>query len=128
MFVVSVCDIEFNNEMPLKRKTTAYEKRLVAARAEWKCASCGLLLDETYEIDHVVSLAMGGEDSLSNLVPLHASCHRKKTLLDEMERIERRRNSRSRWARRPPLRCTRCEWTVSPYFSHECDPKSVFMC
>ena len=82
--------------MPLRRKTTAYEKRIVASNGGWKCSSCGELLDETYEIDHTIPLSLGGEDSISNLTALHASCHSKKTIREEMERIEKRREEKRR--------------------------------
>jgi len=103
----------------MRRKTTAYEKRIVASNGRWKCSSCGELLDETYEIDHVVPLSVGGEDDISNLSALHASCHRKKTIREEMERIEKRREER-RSSKFPPLSCTRCGRVVSPFFLHKC--------
>ena len=107
-----------------RRKFDAHTKRLVAARAGWRCAACGELLDETYELDHVVSLHRGGEDAVENLQPLHASCHRKKTVREEAARLARRREERDAGARprRAPLVCLRCERVVSPYFEHSCGP------
>lgn len=107
--------------MVLQRRLTAHEKRLVAARAEWRCAACGELLDETYEIDHVVALSLGGADSVDNCAPLHAACHRRKTIRDEIARLGQRREAGRGATRRPPLSCTRCDRVVSPYFSHTCE-------
>ena len=107
--------------MPPRRRLTAHEKRIVAARAGWICAACGQMLDETYEVDHVVSLSLGGEDSIDNCQPLHAACHRRKTLRDEIARLELRRRARTSRMPRPPLACTRCGRVVSPYFAHLCD-------
>jgi len=105
---------------PPRRRLTAHEKRLVAARAGWRCADCGELLDETYEIDHVIALSLGGADEVANCAPLHAACHRRKTLRDEIERLARRARAGRGRAARAPLTCTRCGHVVSPYFVHRC--------
>jgi 5-methylcytosine-specific restriction endonuclease McrA len=105
--------------VPRRRHFNAHVKRAVAARAGWRCASCNELLDETYEIDHVVPLACGGADSVDNMVARHAACHKKKTLQEEMERLERARAVAQSRAR-APLECTRCGHWVSPYFVHRC--------
>lgn len=99
-----------------RRKFNAHVKRAVAARGGWKCADCGTLLDETYELDHVVALHLGGPDTIENLAALHAECHRKKTLREEIARLERIAQSK----RVCTLACGRCEHIVSPYFVHKC--------
>ena len=44
------------------------------------CAICDkVLLYEDYELDHVVSLANGGEDVIENCQALHVWCHLEKT-------------------------------------------------
>ncbi len=68
----------------VKRKVTESTKKLVAARQQWKCGLCGQLLDETYEIDHVVPLYKGGTNEPSNLMALDPICHRKKTNADRL--------------------------------------------
>ena len=102
-----------------RRRLTAHQKRIVAARSEWRCARCGEMLDETYEIDHVVALSLGGDDTVENCEALHAKCHREKTLRDEIERIERNRRAKLA-GRRPPLKCEGCGLVVSPFFLHKC--------
>ena len=103
----------------MPRRLTAHAKRIVAARDGWKCGACGEMLDETYEIDHVIALSLGGDDTTENCVALHARCHKKKTLRDEMRRIENNRRLQS-MGRRPPLNCGGCGRVVSPYFLHTC--------
>ena len=102
-------------QMPQRRSLSAHTKRIVAARAKWTCQNCKTLLDETYEIDHIIALHKGGADSLDNLQALCSSCHRKKTIREEMERL-----NVVDTRRRAPMSCLRCGRVVSPYFSHSC--------
>lgn len=37
---------------------------------------------EEFEVEHVVPLALGGTDDVSNLKPIHLHCHREKTRSD----------------------------------------------
>ena len=106
--------------MAPRRKYNAHIKRKVAADAKWLCGICGELLDETYELDHKIPLWKGGPDDIQNLHPLHASCHRKKTLQEEIERLENQTSGPSSSA----LQCMRCHSIVSPYFRHKCEGPS----
>jgi 5-methylcytosine-specific restriction protein A len=54
-------------------------KKYVAANQYWKCKGCNNLLDETYEIDHILALEDGGTNDLENLQALCRNCHGKKT-------------------------------------------------
>jgi 5-methylcytosine-specific restriction protein A len=54
-------------------------KKYVASNQYWKCKSCKNLLDETYEIDHIVALEDNGTNDLENLQALCRNCHGKKT-------------------------------------------------
>ena len=76
-----------------RRKTRIYrsepERRKIAEMQNWKCASDTCKLDgklEAYDLDHIVPLWKGGEDTEENLQALCPACHRKKT---DMERVER---------------------------------------
>ena len=65
------------------------ERRKIAERQNWKCASvtCNLTGKlEAYDLDHRVPLWKGGEDTEDNLQALCPACHRVKT---DMERVER---------------------------------------
>lgn len=59
-------------------------KALMARLLEFngRCAECGGKLGGAHgapEWDHITPLAMGGEDAIENLQPLHRACHRAKT-------------------------------------------------
>ena len=70
----------------IKKKTTKSirnvpesVKKYVAANQYWKCKNCKNLLDETYEIDHILALEDNGTNDLENLQALCRNCHGKKT-------------------------------------------------
>ena len=54
-------------------------KKYVASNQYWKCKGCKNLLDETYEIDHILALEDNGTNDLENLQALCRNCHGKKT-------------------------------------------------
>jgi 5-methylcytosine-specific restriction protein A len=66
-----------------KRRTWTARRRLALFEAhKGVCHICGEKIDgtrETWEIEHVIPLAMGGADDESNCRPAHARCHRPKT-------------------------------------------------
>ena len=51
---------------------------LIAQNQNWKCPTCGepLLNGESIETHHIVPVAQGGLDDISNLQHLHAPCHK----------------------------------------------------
>ena len=51
---------------------------LVAQNQNWKCPICGepLLNGEFIETHHIVPVAQGGLDDISNLQHLHTPCHK----------------------------------------------------
>ena len=105
--------------MPARRRITAHEKRIVAARQQWTCAYCSTLLSATFEVDHVVPLHRGGRDDYeTNCHALCCECHRRKTQREEIERLREQEAKR----RTSALTCARCEAVVSPYFRHRCLP------
>ena len=108
--------------MRSRRTLNSHAKRIVAARARWTCEVCHSLLDETYEIDHVVPLHRGGADDLDNLQACCASCHRKKTAREELHRQTAAKQAKGR----SPLSCVRCQHVLSPYFAHahSCPPNA----
>lgn len=67
-----------------KRAVSESKKRLVASQQNWLCMKCGEMLPATYEIDHVVRLDRGGTNDMSNLEALCPSCHRQKTLMENL--------------------------------------------
>lgn len=67
-----------------KRHVSEATKKLVAAKQQWTCGLCKRMLDETYEVDHIVPLYKGGTNNISNLMALDPICHRKKTNADRL--------------------------------------------
>lgn len=50
------------------------------------CHICGREIDgvrEGFEVEHLIPLAMGGDDDESNCAPAHVACHREKTATDK---------------------------------------------
>lgn len=101
-----------------RRRFNGYDKKIVAARQQWRCNVCGELLDEAFEVDHVVPLHLGGADELSNAQAICAADHARKTVAEEAERLRRRRARSGR----APVVCVACRAVLSPYFAaaHKC--------
>ena len=72
-----------------RRRITPFQAKKIAAAQEWRCAcGCidpkdprrrGLLLDSSYEIDHIVPLSAGGTNEESNLQALLRVHHQSKS-------------------------------------------------
>ena len=67
-----------------KRNVSESKKKFIASNQKWKCAHCHQLLDNTYEVDHIVALYKGGSNELNNLEALCRNCHGKKTFMEKM--------------------------------------------
>ena len=76
------------------------------------CNICGGKIDavrEKWEREHVIPLALGGEDDEANMRPAHVKCHRSKTDQDvsNIARAKRREarhmgaKPKSKWPSRP---------------------------
>ena len=74
---------------PSKRSNfSAQYKRSIAADQRWTCGQCSSMLDEHYEIDHVLALADGGSNSRVNLWALCLTCHKDKTAEENDKRFQ----------------------------------------
>jgi 5-methylcytosine-specific restriction protein A len=77
-----------------ERTTSGWEQQRRARRllqADDTCHICGQLGAD--QVDHVIPLAEGGRDDLSNLAPIHKDpCHRRKTEA-EAQRARRTRGA-----------------------------------
>lgn len=83
--------------MRSRRAIPVVDKLHVAARQQWKCANCKNTLTEFFEIDHILAIALGGdEDTLTNLQALCSDCHRHKTLFDIRKVHKLRKGGHSR--------------------------------
>jgi 5-methylcytosine-specific restriction endonuclease McrA len=67
-----------------RRKVTESTKKYVASKQKWKCFKCKMLLDCTYEIDHIKPLYLNGTNDVDNLQALCRNCHGKKTTEDRI--------------------------------------------
>ena len=74
-----------------KRNVTATMKKKVASDQAWKCKGCSNMLDECYEIDHVICIKDGGSNEENNLQALCPNCHRKKTNNDMAKKKEKKK-------------------------------------
>ena len=63
-----------------KRTRAAAKRKQVLARDEYTCRMCGEPYPEyNLEADHIIPLAEGGPDNISNMQTLCCACHNKKT-------------------------------------------------
>lgn len=67
-----------------KRNVSESKKKFIASNQKWKCSHCQNLLDNTYEVDHIIALYKGGSNELNNLEALCRNCHGKKTFMEKM--------------------------------------------
>ena len=62
-----------------RSELTEPTKKRVAYQQRYVCAGCDVLLPPTYEVDHIIPLALGGTNGLRNLQALCVPCHAQKT-------------------------------------------------
>lgn len=68
-----------------KRESISTKKRITLFQKHGGvCHICGgkINVGEAWDVEHVIPLAMGGEDSEENWSPAHRKCHRTKTTED----------------------------------------------
>ncbi len=68
------------------RKVSEQLKKQIAAQQGWKCKRCHVMLDATYEVDHIRALEDGGTNDITNLQALCRNCHGNKSLQDNIKR------------------------------------------
>ena len=64
-----------------RRRRTTLQRAAIFAAHNGTCHLCGGTIDGTrdaWDLDHVIPLALGGEDTDDNLRPAHRKCHRAK--------------------------------------------------
>ena len=72
-----------NRTATRRKRVTPFVAKKVGALHKWRCAACGELLTEDFEVDHHISLQNGGSNDLGNLKPLHKRCHLLKSSLEQ---------------------------------------------
>ena len=73
-----------NPNKKVKRNVSESKKKYIASNQKWQCAHCHNLLDNTYEVDHIIALYRGGNNELNNLEALCRNCHGKKKKKEKM--------------------------------------------
>ena len=64
------------NKKPKRKKINQNTRIKIAARQLWKCNHCKMLFNEGgWDINHILRVAMGGTNRLSNLEALCKNCH-----------------------------------------------------
>lgn len=56
----------------------AVETRAVLERSMGLCGICGLAIEDRFEIDHIVPVALGGKHGYDNVQAAHPECNRRK--------------------------------------------------
>jgi len=70
-----------------KRALSRAQRLEIAYRQRYACNTCGLFpIPTTFEVDHIVEIADGGEDVSSNLQALCPPCHKRKTKLNQLRK------------------------------------------
>jgi hypothetical protein len=89
--------------LPTPRRAMTPKRRAEAfLSCEGRCGWCHAKITGPYEVDHRITLFMGGADELHNLECLHPDCHKAKTTgqdrpaHDKIRRIEQRANGTRR--------------------------------
>src|SRR5262245_19599899 len=66
----------------------------IVRNCDERCHLCGgsIRMGEAWDVEHVIPLAMGGADDVTNWRPAHVKCHKSKTIRDliELGRAKRR--------------------------------------
>ncbi len=68
-----------------RKRITPFQAKRVAAKQKWRCAMCSELLQEDFEVDHIVPLHRGGsfDNNIDSLQALHKRCHMLKNSLEQ---------------------------------------------
>lgn len=83
-----------------RRSISATRRLRIFEAAGGKCHICGQKIQGLYErwdVEHIIPLALGGEDEDRNMAPAHVACHSQKTR-EEAPRIAKSRRMRQRSA------------------------------
>ena len=74
-----------NRAVARRKRITPFQTKRVAAKQRWRCAMCGELLQEDFEVDHIIPLHRGGsfDNNIESLQAFHKRCHMLKNSLEQ---------------------------------------------
>lgn len=69
---------------PKRSKLSKKQRLSVFVKHEGRCYLCGLMIrpGETWEVEHMLPVGLGGDNGDKNLRPAHTKCHKPKTAGD----------------------------------------------
>ena len=67
-----------------KRSVSETKKKYVDSRQGMKCATCGVQLPASFEVDHKIRLEHGGSNEVNNLHAQCRNCHGEKTTMENL--------------------------------------------
>lgn len=94
-----------------RRRPSVRVFKILGYRQGWRCFKCRARFNSTVEVDHIVPLAEGGSNELSNLSILCVQCHAFKTQDESVKPYVDRQGA---------MHCRFCGTIFSKYFRHEC--------
>lgn len=83
------CRNRYARKMSAEGSHTVEEIRELFDKQKGRCAICGLVLNVKYHADHIVPLARGGSNYISNIQVLCPTCNTRKSDLDPVEFMQR---------------------------------------
>lgn len=89
--------------MPYKKRKLSKRqgiRLLIASKQKWKCKICFEILEARFEIDHIIPLSQGGQESKENLQALCSNCHSKKTMMETLilaDKIREEKTGKSKY-------------------------------
>ena len=95
--------------MTARRHISTRERVAIFSAAGGTCHICGGAIDgtrEVWDVEHVVPLALGGDDHGENLRPAHKNCHARKTARDAGDTARAKRLEAKHLGAKAPARAT----------------------
>ena len=90
--------------LPSARHVSESRKKEVAYRQKYRCKMCFGLLPPSFQVDHIIPIALGGHNGNRNLQALCPTCHKLKTQSDMVEIREKRKEIVSSVEKNLPVR------------------------
>ena len=88
-----------------RKKISPVLKWRLASDQKFMCKLCDTMLGDDVEVDHIIPIFLGGNNTMSNLQVIHSRCHSRKTYIETV----------SRNSNKEPF-CDYCDLYFSKYF------------